>query len=73
MKRTTAKGKRGKLAGVIVSVDDQVGQLMNALKKYGLRQNTLVIFNSDNGANGGEGGSSTPNAGGKGNGPQKEG
>ena len=73
IKRTTAKGKRRKLAGCIVSVDDQVGKLMNALKKRGLRKNTLVIFSSDNGANGGEGGSSLPYTGGKGQGTQKEG
>jgi arylsulfatase A-like enzyme len=73
MKRTTAEGKRRKLAGAIVSVDDQVGKLMNALKKHGLRKNTLVIFSSDNGANGGEGGSSAPYTGGKGLGTQKEG
>ena len=73
MARTTAKGKRRKLAGAIVSVDDQVGKLLRVLKAQGLRENTLVIFSSDNGANGGEGGSSTPYTGGKGQGTQKEG
>ncbi len=73
MNRTTAIGKRRKLAGAIVSVDDQLGKLLNALKEQGLRENTLVIFSSDNGANGGEGGSSKPYTGGKGNGTQKEG
>lgn len=71
--RTTAQGKRQKLAGAIVSVDDQVGKLLQTLNELGLRKNTLVIFTSDNGANGGEGGSSTPYAGGKGGGTQKEG
>lgn len=73
MSRTTAVGKRRKLAGAIVSVDDQVGKLLAALKRHGLRKNTLVIFTSDNGANGGEGGSSSPYTGGKGQGTQKEG
>jgi arylsulfatase A-like enzyme len=73
MQRTKAKGKRRKLAGAIVSVDDQVGKLLAALDQHGLRENTLVIFSSDNGANGGEGGTSTPYTGGKGNGTQKEG
>ena len=73
MDRTQATGKRRKLAGAIVSVDDQVGKLVRALKKHGLRKNTLVIFSSDNGANGSEGGSSTPYTGGKGRGTQKEG
>lgn len=73
MARTTASGKRRKLAGAIVSVDDQVGKLLSVLKEQGLRKNTLVIFSSDNGANGGEGGTSTPYTGGKGLGTQKEG
>jgi len=72
-KRTQAKGKRSKLAGAIVSVDDQVGKLLEVLDKYGLRENTLVIFSSDNGANGSEGGSSAPYRGGKGRGTQQEG
>lgn len=71
--RTKAPQGRRKLAGAIVSVDDQVGKLMKALDTLGLRENTLVIFSSDNGANGGEGGSSTPYTGGKGAGTQKEG
>ena len=73
MDRTTAKGKRRKLAGAIVSVDDQVGKLVAALERHDLRKNTLVIFSSDNGANPGEAGSSAPFAGGKGPGTQKEG
>jgi arylsulfatase A-like enzyme len=73
MDRTQARGKRRKLAGAIVSVDDQVGKLLRALQKHALRKNTLVIFSSDNGANGREGGSSTPYTGGKGKGTQKEG
>ncbi|MFC1761412.1 sulfatase [Planctomycetota bacterium] len=71
--RTQAQGKRRKLAGAIVSVDDQIGKLLHVLDKHGLRENTLVIFSSDNGANGGEGGSSSPYTGGKGKGTQKEG
>jgi len=42
--RTTALGKRSSLAGAIVSVDDQVGKLLRALDKHGLREKTLVIF-----------------------------
>ncbi|MBJ05520.1 MAG: hypothetical protein CMO40_00150 [Verrucomicrobiaceae bacterium] len=71
--RTRARGRRQKLAGGIVSVDDQVGKLLRTLEEEGLRENTLVIFSSDNGANGGEGGSSAPYTGGKGEGTQKEG
>ena len=72
-RRTQARGKRKKLAGGIVSVDDQVGKLLRTLEEEGLRRNTLVIFSSDNGANIGEGGSSAPYTGGKGEGTQKEG
>jgi len=71
--RTTARPGRKKLAGAIVSVDDQVGKLLSALEQHKLRQNTLVIFSSDNGANPSEGGSSAPYTGGKGKGTQKEG
>jgi arylsulfatase A-like enzyme len=71
--RTSAEGKRRKLAGAIVSVDDQVGKLLQALEKHGLREKTLVIFSSDNGANPGEEGTSTPYTGGKGQGTQQEG
>lgn len=70
--RTQATGVRRNLAGAIVSVDDQVGKLLDVLNESGLRGNTLVIFTSDNGA-GTEGGSSAPYAGGKGPGTQKEG
>ena len=74
MKRASAKEKkRQKLAGAIVSVDDQVGKLLKTLDRHGLRENTLIIFTSDNGANGGDGGSSAPYTGGKGGGTQKEG
>ncbi len=72
-RRTKATGKRGRLGGAIISVDDQVGKLIEVLKKHSLRKKTLVIFSSDNGANSGDGGSSSPYTGGKGQGTQKEG
>ena len=34
---------------MITSVDDQVGRIVAALNKRGLRENTLIIFSSDNG------------------------
>jgi arylsulfatase A-like enzyme len=71
--RTTAPEERRALAGAIVSVDDQVGKLIEVLEEKELRENTLIIFSSDNGANESEGGSSTPYTGGKGQGTQKEG
>jgi len=36
-------------AAMITSVDEQVGRIVAALDKQGLRENTLVIFSSDNG------------------------
>jgi len=71
--RTHAAGKRRELAGAIVSVDDQVGKLLQTLDEHGLRKKTIVIFSSDNGANPSEEGSSAPYTGGKGKGTQKEG
>ena len=34
---------------MITSLDDQVGRIVAALEKKGLRENTLIIFSSDNG------------------------
>jgi arylsulfatase A-like enzyme len=64
--RTTAPENRRKLGGGIVAVDDQVGRLLDYLDQHKMRENTLIIFSSDNGANGAEGGTSTPHRGGKG-------
>jgi arylsulfatase A-like enzyme len=36
-------------AAMITSLDDQVGRIVTALEKRGLRENTLIIFSSDNG------------------------
>ena len=69
--RTTAPENRRKLGGGIVSVDDQVGKLLAYLDKHKMRENTLIIFSSDNGANPNEGGSSAPYRGGKHKGTQQ--
>jgi arylsulfatase A-like enzyme len=71
--RTRASGNRRKLGGGIVSVDDQLGKLLATLERLQLRENTLIIFSSDNGGNPSEGGSSTPYRGGKGEGTQQVG
>jgi arylsulfatase A-like enzyme len=41
--------KRRAYAAMITSLDDQVGRIVAALTKKGLRDNTLIVFASDNG------------------------
>ena len=43
------KTERGLFGDVIAEIDWSVGQILAALKKHGLDENTLVIFTSDNG------------------------
>lgn len=43
-------GDRQKLAGMLAAVDEAIGQIVAALDKAGLRENTLIVFSSDNGA-----------------------
>ena len=43
------KGARQKLAGMLAAVDEAIGQIVGALEKSGQRENTLIIFSSDNG------------------------
>ncbi len=41
--------KRRKYAGLVKSMDDNVGKILKALDDSGLAENTLVIFTNDNG------------------------
>ncbi len=43
------KSKQGKYGDVIMEIDWSVGEILKTLKKFGLDENTLVIFTSDNG------------------------
>ncbi len=43
------KSDRGLYGDVIMEIDWSVGQILDALKKNGLEENTMVIFTSDNG------------------------
>lgn len=43
------KSKHGLYGDVIMELDWSVGQILAALKRYGLDDNTLVVFTSDNG------------------------
>jgi arylsulfatase A-like enzyme len=36
-------------AGMIAALDEQVGRVVAALQKKGMRENTLIVFHSDNG------------------------
>ena len=57
------KSKRGIYGDTIEEIDWSVGEIMKALKKYGIDDNTLVIFTSDNGPwklGNGRGGSALP-------------
>ncbi len=54
------------LGGGIVALDDQIGKLLDYLDAHKMRENTLILFASDNGPNIAEGGSSAPYRGGKG-------
>lgn len=43
------KSVRGRYGDVIEEIDWSVGEILSALKKNGLEENTLVVFTSDNG------------------------
>ncbi|MFN8390727.1 MAG: arylsulfatase [Bdellovibrionota bacterium] len=38
-------------AGMITCMDDEIGKVLAALDKRGMRENTLIVFQSDNGGN----------------------
>lgn len=42
-------GPRQKLAGMLTAADEAIGQVVAALEQAGLRENTLIVFSSDNG------------------------
>ncbi len=43
------EGRRRVLAGMLAAADEAVGQIVAALEKSGLRENTLIVFSADNG------------------------
>jgi arylsulfatase A-like enzyme len=43
------KENRRKLAGMLSAVDEAIGQIVSALESKGIRDNTLILFSSDNG------------------------
>lgn len=42
-------GKRTKYAGLVKSLDDNCGKILDCLNELGLADNTLVVFSNDNG------------------------
>lgn len=57
-------GPRRQLAGMLAAVDEAIGQITDALAEAGMRENTLIVFSSDNG--GPRPGDNTPLRGNKG-------
>lgn len=43
------RGPRRQLAGMLAAVDEGVGQIVDSLEKAGIREETLIVFSSDNG------------------------
>ena len=58
--------KRANYAGLIVSLDDNVGKVLDCLKAEGLEENTVVLFTNDNGGQTQVGADNTPLKGRKG-------
>ena len=42
-------GGRKQLAGMLACLDEAIGQVVDTLEKSGLRENTIIVFSSDNG------------------------
>jgi len=43
------KGNRQKYAGMLAAVDEAIGQIVDALTACGMKDNTLIVFSTDNG------------------------
>lgn len=46
---TNMEGRRRTYAGMVAAMDEGIGEILAALEKKGLRENTLIVFCSDNG------------------------
>ncbi len=49
-------GNRRSYAAMVDAMDASIGQIISSLEDEGIRNNTLILFFSDNGANSGDGG-----------------
>ncbi|WP_430817230.1 sulfatase family protein [Carboxylicivirga sp. RSCT41] len=52
---------RRKFAAMVLALDDGIGQMMKVLEQYGISDNTIVVFISDNGSPQGQAKVGTPN------------
>ena len=48
-KKFRGKSKQGRYGDVIMEIDWSVGEILKALRRHGLDENTLILFASDNG------------------------
>ena len=60
------KSNNGRYGDTIEEIDWSTGQIVDCLERLGLAEKTLIVFTSDNGSNGRNGGSNRPLAGAKG-------
>ena len=60
------KSANGRYGDSIEDIDWSTGEILDCLERLDLAKNTVVIFTSDNGSNGRNGGSNTPLSGAKG-------
>jgi arylsulfatase A len=60
------KSANGRYGDSVEEIDWSTGQILDCLERLDLAKNTLVIFTSDNGSNGRNGGSNSPLSGAKG-------
>lgn len=60
------KSENGLYGASVLEIDNSTDRIVKALERLGIAENTLVIFTSDNGSNGRNGGSNAPLSGSKG-------
>jgi arylsulfatase A-like enzyme len=51
MYKDISDANRRGYAAMITALDEEIGRVVQALEKRGLRQNTIIVFHSDNGGN----------------------
>ena len=60
------RSKNGRYGDAVEEIDWSTGEILKCLDRLGLAENTVVVFTSDNGSNGRNGGSNAPLSGAKG-------